>query len=323
MDSRRSFIRKASSGVLFSGAVVAPVRGGAKEAGPRAVILDTDIGNDIDDVLCLVYLLANPGCDLIGVTTSYGQTALRARLVSAILRAARRDDVPVRAGSSTRLDGGTEKRGVLYDEPLGRWPHQESFEEGAAADFLYRRLCERPGEITLISVGPLTNVARLFQRYPDSARMLGRLVIMNGAFKAPVPEYNASGDALATGIVYDSTPLTAVGLDVTIKTRMSSREVHEWFLAGPDDGPLRAAADMIAVWRRVSPITFFHDPLAAAAALDPSFCSFKKVKVAPTKNGVTKVDKKSAVKPHEIATGVDKIRFLKHYLDVVSVFKNG
>jgi inosine-uridine nucleoside N-ribohydrolase len=319
LSSRRKFLEGIGKSVFLRSALLSLMPGRSLGTGIEGdkipVLFDTDIGTDIDDAICLAYLLAQPRCELLGVTAWHGDDHLRARLASAICRAVGRDGVPIHAGERVTVSGEPIKQGVLYDEPLSRWPHQEQFEEGTAIDFMYETIRSRPGEVTLLAVGPLTNVGGLFKRYPDAAEKVGQVVLMNGWFKLPLPEYNAPADALATRIVYEApTPsLTSVGLGVTIKVRMPCDEVHERFAGGPFD----VVADMLGPWMERVPFVIFHDPLATAIIFEPDICRYKKVMVKP-RRGVTLVDRLARKKPHTVAVSVDRERFFDHYFSVFS-----
>ncbi|HEX29746.1 TPA: nucleoside hydrolase, partial [Candidatus Poribacteria bacterium] len=92
------------------------------------VLLDTDIGSDIDDAVCLAYLLKQPRCELLGVTTVTGEPERRAMLASAICKAAGRDDVPIRSGSADPILVEQRQKKAPQAEVLPRWQHREDFE---------------------------------------------------------------------------------------------------------------------------------------------------------------------------------------------------
>jgi inosine-uridine nucleoside N-ribohydrolase len=308
--SRRGFI----GGVAASSLLTLPFSAVPKAEGKIPVLFDTDIGDDIDDAVCLAYLLSQPACELLGVTTEFGSNAERARLVSAFCMAAGREDVPIHAGKPYAMDGRPLKAHPSQATVLADWPHRKDFEEGTAVEFLYETIMSRPGRITLLAVGPLTNVGRLFKEHPDAARNLARVVLMNGHFRAPVGEWNAIGDKTATRVVYETRlpSLTSVGLDVTLKCRIPAGEARERFKGGVLD----LVAEMAEVWFDRAPVIIFHDPLAAVSIFEPDVLTCKDVKVF-SRNGLTLVNPFAGNKPHRIATGVDKDRFFEHYFDVV------
>ena len=146
------------------------------------ILLDTDIGGDIDDAVCLAYLLKEPKCELLGITTVCGEAETRAAVADAICKAAGRD-VKIVAGLDTTLQPIP-----VYPTPEGagalqNWPHRE-FTKGDAPEFLYRKIRENPGEVTLVAIGNMTNVATLFLNHPDAPGLLKALHVMNGYFGA-------------------------------------------------------------------------------------------------------------------------------------------
>src|SRR5437016_2499354 len=133
------------------------------------LVLDTDIGSDIDDAVALAYLLRQPRCELLGVTTVTGNVAQRAALCDVICRAAARDDVPIHTGAPEVLLFGPGQPQVPQYEAIAGRPHRTEFPPNTAVEFLRRTIRERPGQVTLLTIGPLTNVALLFATDPEAA----------------------------------------------------------------------------------------------------------------------------------------------------------
>ena len=151
------------------------------------VLLDTDIGGDIDDAICLAYLLKEPQCNLIGITTVCGEPEKRAAVADAICRAAGKQ-VPIVAGLDTTLQPIPVYPTPDGAEALKFWPHN-TYEKANAPAFLYQKIKEHPHEIVLIAIGNMTNIATLFTAHPDTAGLLKRLYVMNGYFdREPLPD---------------------------------------------------------------------------------------------------------------------------------------
>jgi inosine-uridine nucleoside N-ribohydrolase len=248
------------------------------------VILDTDIGTDIDDAVCLAYLLANPNCDLLGITTVTGESDRRAQMASALCLAAGREDVPIYPGAAKPILVEQRQTVAQQAEALSRWPHRADFPPGEAVDFLRRTIRANPGEITLLTVGPLTNIGLLFRVDPEIPALLKRLVMMVGrftnrslGFDFSPNEWNASGDPHATAIVYRSAvPIhRSIGLDVTSQVVMSAEDVRNRFTAPL----LRPVLDFAEVWFRSVRGIMFHDPLAAATVFNDQICQFERGRV--------------------------------------------
>ncbi|MDG4824158.1 nucleoside hydrolase [Asanoa sp. WMMD1127] len=280
------------------------------------VLLDTDIGNDIDDAVCLAYLLAQPDCELLGITTVTAAPVDRASLASVLCRIAGRD-VPIRPGAGVPLVGPPVQAPPPQAAALARWPHDEVFPVGEAVEFMRRTIHAHPGEVTLLAIGPLTNLALLFAVDPAVPSLLKRLVLMGGAFLEPSEaEWNIHNDPYAAARVYAASARVhrSVGLDVTTKVRMNADD----FLARCDHPLLHPVADMAASWFAERPEVTFHDPLAAATIFQPELCGFARGEVTvDTADGGTRW-RPRADGPHEIAETVDPDGFLRHYFTTVT-----
>jgi inosine-uridine nucleoside N-ribohydrolase len=157
-------MRSTLAGVAVLGILSAV--GPAAAARPPAktpVLLDTDIGSTLDDAFALALVLASPELDLVGITTVHGDAYTRALIACRLLDQAGRGDVPVAPGRLPQ--DSPELRGEFQFglRPAFRKPPERL----GAVDFLYGRLKARPGELTLLAIGPLTNVAELLRRHPD------------------------------------------------------------------------------------------------------------------------------------------------------------
>src|SRR5687767_14856009 len=166
------------------------------------ILLDTDIGTDVDDAVCLAYLLSQPDCELLGITTVTGEAEKRAALASVLCQAAGKD-IPIYPGAEQPMQGEQRQRIAQQAAALPRWPHETNFPKEQAVDFLANTIKSHPGEVTLLTVGPLTNAGLLFSEHPDVAALLAGLVIMGGSFgEDERVEWNIAGDPLASDIVY-------------------------------------------------------------------------------------------------------------------------
>jgi len=279
------------------------------------VLFDTDIGSDIDDAVCLAYLLRQPRCELMGVTTVTGEPVKRAMLASAVCQAAGRDDVPIHPGTEDPLIMPIRQAVPQQAERLSKWPHRKDLMPNSAIEFMRQVIHAHPNEITLLAVGPMTNVGLLFAADPKIPSLLKQLVLMCGVFTTQIPhsphrEWNAWGDAHATAIVYAAPvkPHLSVGLDVTLQCRMMADEVRKRFKAPP----LNVVVDLAEVWfRRADRITF-HDPLAATLIFEPDICQYAEGKVdvelaSPRLRGMTHWRTNTRDKPHKIAKLLAKL----------------
>jgi purine nucleosidase len=287
------------------------------------LILDTDIGSDIDDAVCLTYLLAEPRCELLGITTVTGQPRERAMLADGICRAAGREHMPIWSGCDVPILGEQKQPQAPQAEVLSRWAHREDFEPYEAVDFLRRAIRSRPGEVTLLTIGPLTNVGVLFAMDPEVPRLLRRLVMMGGYYFAPgQKEWNTMGDPIASARVFGAPvpELVAYGLDVTLKCTMAADECRNRFRGGP----FEVVRDMAEVWYRDRPAITFHDPLAAVCAFEPAICTYRTGGVTMDLSGGpahgATLFEESPAGPHRVAQDVSPACFFGRYFGVTASF---
>ena len=290
------------------------------------VLFDTDIGSDIDDAVALAYLLAQPRCELLGITTVSGEPVVRAKLASAICKTAGQD-IRIVPGTEDRLDGPTRQPRVPQSSVLPNWPHETEFGDHDAVEFMAETIRSHPNEVVLLAVGPMTNVAKLFTQHPEVPGLLKSLQLMCGRFLdpgsyTPAAEWNAHCDPAAASIVYsdsiskDIAGHTSLGLDVTTRVVMNSDEVKRHF----QHPLLRPVYEMSAVWFDEREILNFHDPLAAVTTFDETICEYESGTCVVTRlvdrdDGVTKW-RPDADGPNRIGVAVDAARFFDSYFGV-------
>jgi inosine-uridine nucleoside N-ribohydrolase len=236
------------------------------------VIFDTDIGTDVDDALALAVLLGSPEVDLLGCTTVYGDTLLRARLAKRLARL---------AGRAPAVIPGIGE--PLSDRPVWWAGHEgrlfpdldtERVDEGDAVAYLVDRVAGAPGEVDVVAVGPLTNLAHAITTAPSFARNVGHLWIMGGRFDDPAPEHNLKCDPEAAAIVFGSgAPITVTGLEITTTVRMDTTAVSAIAAAGPLGEALEAEIEQ---WWRFwkSEWNCPHDPITVLTMLTPELFTF-------------------------------------------------
>lgn len=287
------------------------------------VLLDTDIGTDVDDAVCLAYLLSHPDCELLGITTVTGEAEKRASLASVLCLAAGRD-IPIYPGADHPMRGEQRQPIAQQAAALPRWPHKVHFPEGQAVDFLAQTIRSHPGEVTLLTVGPLTNAGLLFSAHPDVAALLGGLVIMGGNFDEAGPEagrteWNIAGDPQASEITYGTAVRLhrSLGLNITQQVVMPAAQVREQFTAPL----LRPVLDMAEIWfAGFYPSITFHDPLAAATIFDDHICAYQlgSVKVDSTETQARTIWQSGGPDaPHQVAMTVDVDRYFQHFFNVL------
>lgn len=243
------------------------------------ILLDTDIGGDIDDAICLAYLLKEPQCNLVGITTVCGESEKRAAVANAICKTVKRD-IPIVAGLDTTLQSIP-----VYPTPdgaaaLANWEHN-TYERSDAPAFMYEMIKANPDEIVLLGIGNMTNIATLFNTYPDVLPLLKGLYVMNGYFGVEeLPEayynWNSWADPLASKIVFASKVAInrAITLEITDKLTIGAAKAEE--LLPADSELMKAVFDFGNAWLESSNKLTLHDPLAAVCIFHPDVCQFEK-----------------------------------------------
>ena len=265
----------------------------AQAAAPQLVILDTDIGDDIDDAFALALVLKSPELKLLGVTTAYGDTEMRARLVARYLHAVGREDVPVMAGVPTA------HRYEMSQKAYARQGAEKKFADGVA--FLLDQIRAHPGEITLIAIGPLSNIEEAVKRDPAIFRKLKRVVMMGGSVyrgydggkserNPPAAEWNIACDPsglralLGTGVPVFMMPLDATEIHLEAKQR------EEIFAHG---SPLTDQVTLLFhQWTanadgHLNTPTLF-DPVAVTYAIRPDLCPTTPLRLEVDEKGFTR-----------------------------------
>ncbi|MBN8712289.1 MAG: nucleoside hydrolase [Verrucomicrobia bacterium 61-8] len=289
----------------------------------RKILLDTDIGTDIDDAVCLAYLLSQPDCELLGITTVCGDVEERASLADALCRAAGRPDFPIFPGRERPILREPIHGKAKQAEALTRWKHKAGFPVGKATDFLRNTIRQHPGEIDLLAIGPLTNVAVLFLLDPEIAGLLRGLTIMGGSvgcrYYGNPAEYNIYCDPHAAQVVFQAgvPALRVVPLDVTTQLTMNSGEMKERF----SHPLLRMVADFSTSWFESRPELTFHDPLAAVTLFQENVCRFDRgqfdVELQSDRlTGFTHWREDARNGRHEAALRVDREAFFQAYFSV-------
>ena len=254
------------------------------DAKPIPVWLDTDPG--VDDAMAMGLLFAIPEYDVKGVSAVAGNVALKKTFQNARNLAAffGRRDVPVYPGASRPLARSPRTAAFVHGENgLGNMTLPESdapVETTPAWDALCAAAQGAAGELVLIAVGPLTNVALAFEKHPSLPKLLQRLVIMGGSASGgnatPAAEANIFCDAEAADMVFRSgVPIVMCGLDMTLKTVMSPAELDKLGELNPVCKFLRDAAQHGLAYSRAHGVDgmALHDPTAVLYPLYPDLFS--------------------------------------------------
>ncbi len=262
----------------------------------RRVIIDTDPGTD--DALALLMALNCPDLHIEGITTVGGNATLAQTTRNALRLldyVAGGRAVAVAAGADRPARGsfsyayhvhGTDGLGV--DLPsTARKPRRAD-----AVDFIHDRALAAPGQVSVIALGPLTNVAAALDRQPDVAKAISEIVVMGGAVDvpgniSPHAEFNIFEDPWsANGVFASGVPVTLVGLDVTHKTSMHRDGGPLWFEGTSRSAQLGNRILANSFRERAGVQEFYlHDPLAVAAAVEPELLTYRRAQVEVVTDG--------------------------------------
>ena len=284
--------------VLLCGTLLSPARSPAQNpapassASPEKIIIDTDIGDDIDDAFAVALALRSPELEILGITATFGDTALRARLLDRFLGEAGRGDIPVGAGVPTVPKGTFTQSAYAVRGSFAKVSHPD------AVDFLLEQIRQHPGEITLIAIGPLMNVGAAIDKDPATFRKLKRVVMMGGSIKRgygevspgqprpPEPEWNIVNDIPSAQKLFTSgVPLFVMPLD---STQLKLDEAKRAYLFRQGTPLTDALTLLYHEWGQPTPTLF--DPVTIAFAVNPSLCPVQPMHIVVDDKGLTRPD---------------------------------
>ncbi|KAB2035503.1 hypothetical protein ERO13_D04G136300v2 [Gossypium hirsutum] len=271
---------------------------------PKKIIIDTDPG--IDDAMAIFVALRSPEVEVIGLTTIYGNvyTTLATRNALHLLEVADRTDIPVAEGSHVTITEDKKLRIADFvhgADGLGNQnfpPPEGKPIDMSATHFLVEQAKLYPGKVTVVALGPLTNIALAIQQDPSFVKNIGQIVLLGGAFAVngnvnPAAEANIFGDPDAADIVFTSgADVLAVGINVT----------HQVILTDSDRETLASSKGKFAQYLlKILEVYFnyhhdaystkgvyLHDPTAMLAAINPSLITYVEGAVRVQTNGITR-----------------------------------
>ena len=287
-------LRCALGVVVCVGSLVAWAKGTSHA--PEKVIIDTDIGDDVDDAFALALAVKSPELQVLGVTTAFGDTEARAKIADRFLGEAGRADIPVLAGKMTTTKNPMSQR------KYGDGGHFAKASHGDAVEFLLEQIRKYPGEITLIAIGPLMNVGAAIDKDADTFRKLKRVVSMGGSIRrgygdlgytASVPamaEWNIVNDvASAQKLFTVGVPLYVMPLD---STQLKLDEVKRAFLFSQGTAVTDQLAVLYHLWGQETPTLF--DPMTIVFVLRPELCPVQGMHVRVDEKGFTREESGAA-----------------------------
>jgi purine nucleosidase len=308
------------------------------------MIIDVDPG--IDDAMAIFYAIRRPGIILEALTTTFGNTdtAIATENALRVLELLDRPDIPVAKGvgrsfihpyirRADHVHGSNAIGDIELPEPKIR-PTDEH-----ASDLIVRMAKENPGQITLCSVGPVTNLALAIARAPETAKLLRKVVIMGSTIfhpgihgpKAPMVDANFANDPEAAHIVLGSgANIALVGMDVTMTTLLSTEMIDEVVREGDAAAKtlMRMAEFYVKAYENMHPGIAgcsLHDPLAVAVAEDPTLAKTERMFVdvelhGELTRGQTIADRRLTAAPlhnAEVCMDIDRKRFERSFLAAI------
>lgn len=263
----------------------------------RKIILDCDPG--IDDAMAIIMAAYSPHIDLLGITTVAGNVSVEKTTRNALClrELAGIEHVPIAQGAQLPLVRKSVFADYVHgDSGIGGIqlppPRTETVPEHGV-DFIIRTLMESEGDITLVAIGPLTNVALALRKQPEIADKVQEIVLMGGGTMGnitPAAEFNFFADAEAANVVFGcGASITMIGLDLTNQA-MATAEVKEQF-AGLNNRMSRFILGLIEDYEQhnlklgLAGATV-HDPCCIAYCIDPSIFEVKRLHVEIETNGI-------------------------------------
>jgi inosine-uridine nucleoside N-ribohydrolase len=259
---------------------------------PEKVIIDTDIGDDIDDAFAVALALRSLELQILGITTTFGDTETRAKLLDRFLAEVGRPDIPVAAGASSPSKGTFTQRRYAEAGHFAKPSHPD------AVAFLLDQIRRNPGQVTLIAIGPLMNVGAAIDKDAATFRKLKRIIMMGGSIKRgygdigfgppkpPEPEWNILNDVSSAQKLFAAgVPLFVMPLDAT---QLKLDEVKRAFLFSQGTPVTDALTLLYHQWGQETPTLF--DPMTIAFLVNPTLCRVQPMHIRVDAQGFTRPD---------------------------------
>lgn len=285
---------------------------------PEKVIIDTDIGDDVDDAFALALAVRSPELQILGVMTTFGDTETRAKLTDRFLGEVGRSEIPVLAGKPTPPKMPMSQRRYAEGGHVAKASH------GDAVEFLLEQIRKYPGEITLIAIGPLMNVGAAIDKDAATFRKLKRVVLMGGSIRKgygdlgytpavpPMPEWNLLNDvASAQKLFAAGVPLFVMPLD---STQLKLDEVKRAFLFSQGTTLTDQLAVLYHLWGQETPTLF--DPMTVVFVVRPELCPVQGMHIRVDDKGFTREE--PGASNAQVCLESNAEEFFKFYLKQVA-----
>jgi inosine-uridine nucleoside N-ribohydrolase len=264
--------------------------GWAQNHAPEKIIIDTDIGDDVDDAFALALAVRSPEVQVLGVTTTFGDTEARAKIADRFLGEVGHGEIPVLAGKAMAV------KNLMSQRKYGEGGRFAKVVHGDAVEFLLEQIRKYPGEITLIAIGPLMNVGAAIDKDAATFRKLKRVVLMGGSVRRgygdlgytaavpPMAEWNILNDVSSAQKLFAvGVPLFVMPLD---STQLKLDEVKRAFLFSQGTAVTDQLAVLYHLWGQETPTLF--DPMTVAFALRPELCPVVGMRIRVDEKGFTR-----------------------------------
>lgn len=311
---------RAVLGCALGLAIYVPVAGwaqGAAAGAPEKIIIDTDIGDDVDDAFALALAVKSPELQILGVMTTFGDTGTRAKVTDRFLGEVGRAEIPVLAGKATATKNPMSQRRYA-ESHFAKSSHED------AVAFLLEQIQKYPGEITLIAIGPLMNVGAAIDKDAETFRKLKRVVLMGGSIRRgygdlgytapvpPMPEWNTLNDvASAQKLFAAGVPLFVMPLD---STQLKLDEVKRAFLFSQGTAVTDQLTVLYHLWGQETPTLF--DPMTIVFVLRPDLCPVQGMHIRVDEKGFTREE--PGVANAQVCLDSNAEDFFKFYLKKVA-----
>jgi len=260
------------------------------QSAPEKIIIDTDIGDDVDDAFAVALALRSSELQILGITTTFGDTNDRAKLADRLLGEAGRQDITVAAGTPTPPVGQFTQRAYADGGHFARASHSKAF------DFILEQIRRYPDQITLVAIGPLVNIGALIDKHPATFHKLKRVVLMGGSIErgygdlgygkphGPEPEWNIKNDIPSAQKLFASgVPIFMMPLD---STQLKLDEVKRAILFQAGTPITDALTLLYHEWGQETPTLF--DVMTIAYILKPQLCPVKPMHIQIDDKGFTR-----------------------------------
>jgi len=277
----------------------------------QKIILDCDLGDDIDDAFAVALVLISPEFEVLGLVMDYGNTPKRAQIACKMLYEIGREDIPVVVGRKTKEHYSPQfywGEGFSKVKPI----------KTPAADFIIQNLRKYPGEVILITVGPVPNIKDVLDKDPEALNLAKHIYSMFGSFymgyeRDPVPdaEWNVRCDVEASKAFASSgAPITYIPLDITTFIRLNEANRKKLLMR---QSPLtNALIGLYTLWGHETPV--LYDVVAIGMVLWPDLFLTRPAYVKVIDGGYTVIDESQ--KPNsKIGMYINENEFIRRIME--------